>query len=186
MSLRFIALDLIAPKHHFNKSADIFMCTCASKSMCECLTPVAMICACTGCSVMVYALTYHALHHATDPEHAALCVHKHVFAPACVFTCMQTCVFMLSICCIWGDAALCLPQWSIWKAVREMNDCRYIDYCSLPRCCLRPLFLLTAPCSISPFLRPSTSPPLPFFTFLPVHLFSTPLFPTFSFDVSPF
>lgn len=28
---------------------------------------------------------------------------------------------------------LCVsPQWSIWKAVRETNDCRYIDCCSLP------------------------------------------------------
>lgn len=47
----------------------------------------------------------------------------------CMYACtrMQVCVFALCICCIRGDAVLCLPQWSIWKAVREMNDCRYID-----------------------------------------------------------
>lgn len=76
---------------------------------------------------------------------------------------MQTCVYL---CCIRGDAALCLPQWSIWKAVREMNDCRYIDYCSLPRRHLLPLSFLSAPCSISPCHRPSTSPPLPLFILL--------------------
>lgn len=99
--------------------------------------------------------------------HGEISVHKHV----CVRTCMQTYVRALCICCIGGDAALCLPHWSIWKVVREMNDCRYIDYCSLPLCCLLPLSFLSAPCSISPFSRPSTSPPLPFFSSLPSHPF---------------
>lgn len=80
---------------------------------------------------------------------------------------MQTCV---CICCICGDADLCLPQWSVWKAVREMNDCRYIDFCSLPLHYLLPLSFLF--CSISPFHRPSTSPPLPLFILL--HLTPTP------------
>lgn len=79
----------------------------------------------------------------------------------CTYICKRVCTFAA-----FGVTQLCLPQWSIWKAVREMNDCRYIDYCSLPRRHLLPLSFLRAPCSISPCHRPSTSPPLPLFILL--------------------
>lgn len=105
--------------------------------------------------------------------------------PLCVYAHVCTCVCAPRVCCIRGDAALCLPQWSIWKAVREMNDCCYIDYCSLPLRYLLPLSFLSAPCSTSPSLRPSTSPLLPFFTPLPSHSFSTPPFTLSSSHFSP-
>lgn len=95
------------------------------------------------------------------------------FFCVCVCICMQTCMCTLRVCCIRGDAALCLPQWSIWEAVREMNDCRYIDYCSLLLCYLLPLSFLSAPCSISP-VPPALPHHLRFLSLLLFHLIPSP------------
>lgn len=93
----------------------------------------------------------------------------------CVCVCARECKCVCAcVCCFQtGDTASCLPRWSSWKADREMNDCRCIDCCSLPRCCLLPLSCRSAPCSISPCRRPSTSPLLPLFILL--HLPLRPL-----------
>lgn len=64
--------------HHVYKSVkSVLMCVRVSERMhvCECPAPAVRICACTGCCVMVYALTYHAPQHTVDPEHGAPCVH---------------------------------------------------------------------------------------------------------------
>lgn len=70
--------------------------------------------------------------------HTGVKVHRHLFPlRVCTYnnTCMQRCVCVCLHCTFaaFEVTQLCVsPQWSIWKAVRETNDCRYIDCCSLP------------------------------------------------------
>ncbi len=104
------------------------------------------------------------------------------FLCVCMHMCTNVCLCALCICCIRGDAALCLPQWSIWKAVREMNDCRYIDYCFLPLCHLLPLSFLSAPFSFPPPFPITSSS---FLYFSSISTFPAPPFPLSPSDFSP-
>lgn len=142
-----------------------------------------MICACTGCSgcngvcsdlpcppMYRWPRTCSSLC-ACTAESRLINMH---FPCVCVHTYSNTC------------ACAVLLLHSRWRSfvsptVEHLEGCQRDEWLPLYRLLLsasqlRPLSLLPQ-CSISPSLRPSTSPPLPFFTSLPSCPFLTPPHP---------